>query len=123
MRVLVVEDEQQVREEFIEFLELRGFDVTAACGVSSAFARVKDLKEPTILLTDLRLPDGSGLDIIRAIQRDHELGAMIVRTIVMTGHTDITEQLERAVDGQTVTTLFKPLDLMRLLTLLAEPVT
>ena len=118
MRILVVEDEQQVREELAELLELHGLDVEAFDRVSSAMLALRQAIGPLILLTDLRLPDGSGLDIIQEIHNDPVLASSVARIIVMTGHTDITEQLARTLERQDIALLFKPLDTKALIDML-----
>lgn len=118
MRIFVVEDEREVREELTELLELHGLDVEAFDGVSSAMSALQRAICPLILLTDLRLPDGSGLDIIQEVHRDPVLASIVTRMIVMTGHTDITEQLARTLERQDISLLFKPLDIKALIAML-----
>lgn len=119
MQVLIVEDEPEVREELVEMLELRGMDVRGARDFASGLAAARLLAPPAMLLTDLRLPDGSGLDLVRAIRSDPALSAAFPHILLMTGHTDLTEQVERDLAGQEVTMLLKPLDLTELLLLLS----
>lgn len=65
--VLLVEDDRHTRERFVE--ALRGsnrYQVLAVCDdCRSALAALERL-EPQVLLVDLGLPDGSGLNVIRA---------------------------------------------------------
>ncbi len=64
--VLVVEDEQAVREPLSKFLSLRGFDVFGTGAVNVALEWL-ERKRPDAAVIDLRLPRGSGRDIIHAI--------------------------------------------------------
>lgn len=60
--VLVVEDEQVVRELLVEWLEARGLSVTSADDAMQAFIQARDLK-PFLILCDLMMPIwGSGAD-------------------------------------------------------------
>ncbi|WP_033920372.1 response regulator [Sphingomonas sp. 37zxx] len=120
MRVIVVEDERRVREELVELFGLRGIAVKAVDSVQAALKALHALHSPVMLLTDLRLSDGSGLDIIREIQRNEKLASKIFETIVMTGHTDITEQMRKSLEEAGATILFKPVDIQMLLAMLGR---
>lgn len=118
MRILLVEDEPAVREELCEFLELRGFTVCAVGDVANALRVLREGRLPCALLTDFNLPDGSGLDLIRTIRHTLDLGAEVTPALLMTGHTDLTEQVRLALAQEGVTMLTKPLDPTALLSLL-----
>lgn len=118
--ILVVEDETDVREELVEMLELRHFEVRSADSVASAMDAVRSIAGRITLLSDLRLGDGSGMDLIRLIRSDAALSARVAPIILMTGHTDITEHIEQAIAAEGLSILFKPVDLKKLIPLLNE---
>ncbi|MAY79053.1 MAG: response regulator [Pseudomonadota bacterium] len=118
--ILVVEDEADVREELVEMLELRRFAVSGADSVASGMEQIRAASSSLILLTDLRLGDGSGLDLIRQITADPALEAKISRSILMTGHIDLTEQIHLEIGKQDIPILFKPVDSGLLLPLLTQ---
>jgi DNA-binding response OmpR family regulator len=64
--VLVVEDEAAVREPLAKFLSLHGFDVFSAGAVDVALEWLSR-KRPDAAVIDLRLPRGSGRDVVREI--------------------------------------------------------
>jgi|SRR5690349_11657266 DNA-binding response OmpR family regulator len=64
--VLVVEDEAAVREPLAKFLSLHGFDVFSAGAVDVALEWLSR-KRPDAAVVDLRLPRGSGRDVVREI--------------------------------------------------------
>jgi DNA-binding response OmpR family regulator len=64
--VLIVEDDSSVREPLAKFLTLHGFDVLAAHSRGAARQLLVE-RQPDAAVIDLRLPEGSGLDIARAI--------------------------------------------------------
>ena len=66
-RVLVVEDEPAISESISYALETEGISVEAAYTVSEALARVRN-RPPSLVLLDVMLPGGSGLDVCREIR-------------------------------------------------------
>jgi DNA-binding NtrC family response regulator len=66
-RVLVVEDEDYVRDSLAEILRSRGFDVSVASGPTAAVASLE--KSPVdVVLTDLNMPDGGGLGLLQRVR-------------------------------------------------------
>ncbi|HEY7697230.1 MAG TPA: response regulator [Vicinamibacteria bacterium] len=81
IRVLVVEDNPAIRSSLALFLEREGFDVVAV----AELARAQELIERELfdtLITDLDLPDGTGLDLLLKA-RKFRPG---IRSILMTGY-------------------------------------
>lgn len=67
-RILVVEDSRDIAELLKMFLEPYGYEVDTTSGIVEAMELVKS-GSYDLLLSDLRLPDGSGLDLIRDARR------------------------------------------------------
>ena len=64
--VLVVEDEAAVRDPLAKFLALHGFEVRGAATAPAALAILAE-RRPDAAVVDLRLPEGSGRDVIRSL--------------------------------------------------------
>ena len=85
MRVLVIDDEADIRE--LLDLTLARMGLSADCAGSVAEAKAFLARERYHLcLTDMRLPDGDGLEIVRLIGSDY--GATPVAVITAFGSTD-----------------------------------
>jgi len=69
--ILIVEDEQPIRDMVAFGLRRAGFDVVEAEDSRAARARVAD-RRPDLMLVDWMLPDMSGLELTRLIKRDKE---------------------------------------------------
>ena len=67
LRVLVVEDDAEIRELLRAALAAEGFDVATAVSVSEATALVEHAPPDAIML-DLGLPDGDGASLVRAVR-------------------------------------------------------
>lgn len=68
VKALVVDDEADLVQALAEFLERLGHDCLIAMGARQAIDSV-DQNRPDLVLTDLRLPDGDGFDIIQHVRR------------------------------------------------------
>lgn len=64
--VLLVEDDLAVRDPLEKFLSLHGFDVATADTAATAIASIRK-RPPEAAVIDLRLPQGSGRDVILSI--------------------------------------------------------
>jgi two-component system response regulator RegX3 len=64
VRILVVEDEDSIAEPLVDGLEREGFAVERAATAAAALAAGPS----DFVLLDLRLPDGDGLDVCRALR-------------------------------------------------------
>jgi len=78
-QLLVVEDDVSISESLVDFFTGREWLVQACATVASAEAALKEQRFHMILL-DLRLPDGSGLDVLRRLRRSGDKTPVIVLT-------------------------------------------
>ena len=62
--ILIVEDDELVRESLYDVLTIEGYDVSVARDCSEALDAVRE-KNPKLAMIDLRLPSGSGIDVFR----------------------------------------------------------
>jgi two-component system response regulator DevR len=85
VRVLVLDDHEVVRRGICDILDrAAGVQVVAeAANVAQAIRRV-DAVRPDVLLSDLRLPDGTGLDVIAHVRTHHP----DTRVVVLTSYDD-----------------------------------
>ena len=72
----LVEDEAPIRTGLAERLGAEGYRVTAVDGVKAALAALAG--HPDLIVLDRRLPDGEGLDVLRAARRGTHRPAVIV---------------------------------------------
>ena len=84
-RILVVDDEADLRELFEITLIKMGLDVDTADCIAAAFERLKQT-EYAMVLTDMRLPDGFGMDLVHEVANKHRNTPIAVITAY--GSTD-----------------------------------
>ncbi|HTT80376.1 MAG TPA: ActR/PrrA/RegA family redox response regulator transcription factor [Stellaceae bacterium] len=102
--LLVVDDDAPLCQRLARAMERRGFVVSTADGVASGVAAAT-AQPPAFAVVDLRLGDGSGLDVVSAL-RGARPGARIV---VLTGYGNIATAVA-AVKAGALDYLPKPAD-------------
>jgi DNA-binding response OmpR family regulator len=108
-RVLVVDDEPEIAEVVRGYLERDGLAVDV-CGTVAEALSALERGAPDLLVLDITLPDGSGLDVLRAAS----LPGTRVPTIMLTARTDEADRvvgLELGADDY-VTKPFSPREVL-----------
>jgi CheY-like chemotaxis protein len=82
-RLLIVEDNEDCAVAVRQWLEICGARVSTACSVGSALTRVQH-EAPDLMLLDVRLPDGTGWDLLHRL-RTTVPGGADVPVVAMTG--------------------------------------
>jgi two-component system cell cycle response regulator len=80
--MLVVDDEEAVREPLAEMLNLMGFRAQSAPNGREALRKAREMPY-SFVITDMRMPEMDGLELIRRLSNDHE----DICIIAVTGHT------------------------------------
>lgn len=79
LRCLVVDDDLEIRESLQRYLQSYGMSVSAAAGARE-MQRLMTGEDFDVVVLDLMLPDGNGLDLCRWIRRHHGASAVIMLT-------------------------------------------
>ncbi|MCC7186492.1 MAG: response regulator [Acidobacteria bacterium] len=119
-RILVVDDEQAVRDLLAKTLTMADYDVDSAPDGASAIDRLRAV-EYDLLITDLKMPGMDGLSVIREARRS----APDLPVIIITGYSTEASAIE-AINLGVAGYLTKPFRLPRILAAtaraLGEPV-
>ena len=111
--VLIVDDDANTREALAALASQEGF--TTAMAGSIAEARIQLVRQrPDVVLVDLRLPDGSGIDLFEDLEDRSS-----IETILITGHASVESAVEALRLGAS-DYLTKPVNLQRLKAMLAR---
>ncbi len=102
--LLIVDDDEPLCQRLARAMERRGFIVRTAESVAAGVAAATEL-QPVFAVVDLRLADGSGLDVVKAL-RKYKPNARIV---MLTGYGNIATAVA-AVKAGAVDYLPKPVD-------------
>jgi len=77
LRVLVVEDDREIRTLIQSALTVEGFEVQSAVSLSEATALWQH-RPPDVIVLDLGLPDGEGLQLVREVRRQSSVPIVVV---------------------------------------------
>jgi two-component system nitrogen regulation response regulator NtrX len=109
--ILVVDDEKNIRRTLRMVLEGEGWTVRDAERAEDAWSILED--EPVdVLVTDIRLPGMSGIDLLQRVKHTPALAALPV--VVISGHAAVTEAVD-AIKLGALDFFEKPLDRDRVL--------
>lgn len=114
LKVLIVDDSNDVRGMLRKWLVRCGMDVREAADGDSAL-RLIHVESPDIVLLDVRMP---GMDGIETLRRARKIDGHAV-FIMMTGFSDVREAVEAMMAGAS-NYLLKPLDTQELLRLIGQ---
>ena len=102
-KILIIDDEECIRFSFQRFLAAEGHDVITAASYLEAMTRM-DETQFDLILADIHLDDGWGIDILQEVMRRN----LKTRVIVMTAYPT-TETIKASFSMQAIDYLTKPL--------------
>jgi len=83
IKFLIVDDEQDVVDNVSELFTLRNYNVITATSGTKALELVKK-ENPNIIILDIRMPDISGMDVLKEVRKNYPK----IRVIMLTGVED-----------------------------------
>lgn len=101
--ILFIEDEKEIRDNYIRYLKRHFLDVYEAEDGEDGYTKYKQEK-PEIIILDINLPKLSGLELLRKIRETDQA----TKVIMLTAHSD-TKYLLEAVELKLVKYLIKPI--------------
>ena len=114
--LLVVDDEPDLRTLYELTLAREGYDIETAGSVEEALAHLHD-RTFSAVITDMRLPDGTGLDLLRRLEE----GARREKAIVITAYGSAENAVE-ALKAGAYDYLTKPVDLRQFRAVVASAI-
>jgi DNA-binding NtrC family response regulator len=94
-RILVVDDESSIRVALFRALEKRGHQILTASSVAEAENLASGEQALDVILVDLRLPDGDGLELMARLQKAHPH----CQALVLTGFGTIESAVQATKKG------------------------
>ena len=78
-KILIVDDEEKLRNLLARLIKLEGFLVTEVGSIKAAHKAIEK-EEPDVILCDVKLPDGNGVEFIKEVKKKHPLPEIILLT-------------------------------------------
>ena len=88
-KILVVDDDKIILDSLCEYLRLEGYDTFAARSFNEAVRKMQ-LQSFSLVITDVNMPDGNGLELLAIIKQHHPQTVVIV----ITGYGSIESAVE-----------------------------
>ncbi len=88
-KILVVEDEKNIREVIESTLARSGFEVVSADSAEAALELLKR-EDARVMFVDLRLPNMDGIEFCRRVRKDRPVDCIFA----MTGHTSVFDLVQ-----------------------------
>jgi CheY-like chemotaxis protein len=109
--ILVVEDDEGIRESMRDLLELEGYEVQTAENGEIGLRMIEDLESPCVILLDLMMPVMDGWQFLQALRDGADPERARIPVIVVSAAADVADVKSRF--GCDV--MSKPVDVDRLL--------
>ncbi len=114
LKFLYVEDDSSTKEEIVRFFQRRNLNIITAANGREGLTIYHEQK-PDVVLSDIRMPEMDGLQMIEAIKDDNpDIPAVI--TTAYSDYSYLLEAIEIGVNGY----VLKPIDLQKLLKIIEK---
>ncbi|MCC6581160.1 MAG: response regulator [Phycisphaeraceae bacterium] len=107
VRILIVDDEQSIRDMLSRHFRYLGFEVNTAANGQEALEKL-DTARHDVVISDIKMPVMDGIDLLRQIRARHPM----THTIIITGYVTLDNALACMRLGAE-TFVFKPLEDLR----------
>lgn len=114
MKILVVDDEQVMRDLFTRVLKLKGYLVTTVDSGKEAVEKVKE-EEFNIAFVDVIMPEMDGVETFKAIKEVNPK----VHIVMMTGFA-VEDKIKEAMRQGAIDYLYKPFDIVEIMTVIGK---
>jgi DNA-binding response OmpR family regulator len=111
-RILVVDDEYQIRELYRQVLERYGYHCRVASSAAEAL-QVHEEWQPQLIVTDLAMPLMDGMKLVKSIRAENES----VKILVVSGNIGLRYSLQQLKEAGVTEVAHKPLGPRDFLTL------
>src|ERR1051325_6416238 len=93
-KILIVDEEEKLRSLISRIIRLEGNTVLEAAGVNAAMKMIEK-EEPDVLLCDVRLPDGSGVDFTGRVKEKYPE----IEVILLTAYGNVADGVQAMKNG------------------------
>lgn len=92
--ILIIDDEEKLRSLLKRIVSLEGYSVTEAGSLKAAF-KILDKEDIDVILCDVKLPDGNGVDFVSEIK----LKFPLIEVVLLTAYGNIPDAIQAMKNG------------------------
>lgn len=93
-KILIVDDEEKLRTLLARIISLEGFEVLQAGDIKTAFKKLEQ-NEIDVLLCDVKLPDGTGVEFAKQVKEKYA----VIEIILLTAYGNIPDSVQAIKNG------------------------
>ena len=103
-KILLVEDNAELRDMYKIFLELNGFKVAVAVDGEDGLALAKAFR-PDLIFLDIMMPKKDGFEVLKLLRHDPAYGCTTVKIVLLTNlgsSTKVSAEIRKDMDGYVI---------------------
>ena len=106
LKILIVDDDDEILEMYRELFETDGFEVYSACSPSIALETYKQIQNISLIISDSKMGEFSGIEFLKSLTAAY---LTIPVFYLVTGNLDQDEKYFKSIGGHRL--ILKPFDL------------
>lgn len=102
-KILLVEDNPELRNMYQTFLELNGFTVGVAIDGEDGLDKAREFK-PDLIFLDIMMPKKDGFEVLKILRHDPAYNCTKTKIVMLTnlGDSKVTPQMRQDMDGYVI---------------------
>jgi DNA-binding response OmpR family regulator len=116
-KILLVEDNLELRNLYEIFLKQHGFEVSVAADGDEGLAVAKDFK-PELIFLDVMMPKKNGFEVLKLLRHDPEYNCTKAKIIILTNLGDsskVSADVRQDMDGYVIKAEIELTDLLEII--------
>lgn len=93
-KILIIDDEEKLRSLLARLLKLEGYQITEVGNIKAALKLIEQ-DEPDVILCDVKLADGNGVDLVIGLKQKHP----VIEIILLTAYGNIPDGIQAMKNG------------------------
>lgn len=121
-KILLVEDNPELRKMYETFLKLNGFTVAIAVDGEDGIAKAQDFR-PDLIFLDIMMPKKDGFEVLKILRHEPEYHCTQTKIVMLTnlGDSKLTPQIRKDMDGYVIKAEIVLSDLLEVIKSLDKP--